>query len=244
MYRYLLAVLLSAYLSTSFAAPVAIEGIAAIVDEDVVLQSELEQRLADIRFQYNTRQQTLPPDDILKRQVLEQLILERIQLSQAERAGVRIDDNSLNASITDIASQNAMTLTEFRAKLEGEKQGSYDQVREQIRREMMISRLRNKRVGDRIHITEQDIDNFLASPQSQLALETEYRLAHITINVPESASPQDWASAKQKIEAALQQLQEGKPFFNIVTQYSNAEDALQGGDLGWRKSALIPICLE
>lgn len=98
MYRYLLAVLLSAYLSTSFAAPVAIEGIAAIVDEDVVLQSELEQRLADIRFQYNTRQQTLPPDDILKRQVLEQLILERIQLSQAERAGVRIDDNSLNAS--------------------------------------------------------------------------------------------------------------------------------------------------
>jgi peptidyl-prolyl cis-trans isomerase SurA len=240
MYRYLLAVLLSAYLSTSFAAPVAIEGIAAIVDEDVVLQSELEQRLADIRFQYNTRQQTLPPDDILKRQVLEQLILERIQLSQAERAGVRIDDNSLNASITDIASQNAMTLTEFRAKLEGEKQGSYDQVREQIRREMMISRLRNKRVGDRIHITEQDIDNFLASPQSQLALETEYRLAHITINVPESASPQDWASAKQKIEAALQQLQEGKPFFNIVTQYSNAEDALQGGDLGWRKSALIP----
>jgi peptidyl-prolyl cis-trans isomerase SurA len=109
---------------------------------------------------------------------------------------------------------------------------------------MMISRLRNKRVGDRIHITEQDIDNFLASPQSQLALETEYRLAHITINVPESASPQDWASAKQKIETALQQLQEGKPFFNIVTQYSNAEDALQGGDLGWRKSAQFPICLE
>jgi peptidyl-prolyl cis-trans isomerase SurA len=116
---------------------------------------------------------------------------------------VRIDDNSLNASITDIASQNAMTLAEFRTKLEGEKQGSYGQVREQIRREMMISRLRNKRVGDRIHITEQDIDNFLASPQSELALETEYRLAHLTINVPESASPQDWASAKQNIEACL-----------------------------------------
>jgi peptidyl-prolyl cis-trans isomerase SurA len=133
-----------------------------------------------------------------------------------------------------------MSLAEFRAKLEGEKQGSYGQVREQIRREMMISRLRNKRVGDRIHITEQDIDNFLASPQSQLALETEYRLAHLTINVPESASPQDWVTAKQKIEDALQQLQQGKPFFNIVTQYSNAEDALQGGDLGWRKSAQIP----
>ena len=240
MYRYLFAVLLSAYASTSFAAPVALEGIAAIVDENVVLQSELQQRLVDIRYQYTTRQQTLPPDDILKRQVLEQLILERIQLSQAERAGVRIDDNSLNASITEIASQNAMTLAEFRAKLEGEKQGSYGQVREQIRREMMISRLRNKRVGDRIHITEQDIDNFLASPQSELALETEYRLAHLTINVPESANPQDWASAKQNIDSALQQLQEGKPFFNMVTQYSNAEDALQGGDLGWRKSAQIP----
>jgi peptidyl-prolyl cis-trans isomerase SurA len=82
MYRYLLAVLLSAYASTSFSAPVALEGIAAIVDENVVLQSELQQRLADIRYQYTTRQQTLPPDDVLKRQVLEQLILERIQLSQ------------------------------------------------------------------------------------------------------------------------------------------------------------------
>lgn len=238
MYRYLLAVLLSVSPLISLAAP--LEGIAAIVDEDVVLQSELEQRLADIRFQYTSRQQTLPPEDILKRQVLEQLILERIQLSQAERAGARIDDNSLNASISDIASQNAMTLAQFRDKLESEKAGSYDQVREQIRREMIISRLRNKRVGDRIRITEQDIDNFLASPQSQLALETEYRLAHLSINVPDSASPQDWENTKQKAEQALQQLKTGKPFFNVVTEFSNAEDALQGGDLGWRKTAQLP----
>ena len=240
MYRYLLIALLASLPISSIAAPIALDRIAAIVDEDVVLQSELEQRLADIRYQYSARQQSLPHEDILKKQLLEQLILERIQLSQAERAGVRIDDNSLNAAINDIASQNAMTLADFRNKLEAEKSGSYNQVREQIRREMMISRLRNKRVGDRIRISEQDIDNFLASPQSQLALQTEYRLAHLTINVPDSASPQDWESAKQKAEQAFTQLQAGKAFFNVVTEFSNSEDALQGGDMGWRKSAQLP----
>lgn len=241
MYRFLLlTTLLVCTPVISIAAPVALDSIAAIVDEDVVLQSELEQRLKDIRYQYASRKQPLPPDDVLQRQILEQLIIARIQLSQAERAGVRIDDNSLNAAINDIASQNNMTLTDFRDKLEHEKAGSYQQVREQIRQEMMISRLRNKRVGDRIKITEQDIDNFLASPQSQLALETEYRLAHLTITVPESATPQDWAKAKKKAEEAQSELQAGTPFFNIVTQYSTAEDALQGGDLGWRKAALLP----
>ena len=240
MYRYLLALLLSCPLSLSFAASTPLEGIAAIVDEDVVLVSELNQRLADIRFQYRARQQTLPPEDILRNQVLEQLIVQRIQLSQAERAGVRIDDNSLNSALNDIASQNALSLADFRAKLESEQQGSYNQVREQIRQEMMISRLRNKRVGDRVRITEQDIDNFLASPQSTIALETEYRLAHLSINVPSEASPQQWAESKAKAELALQQLQTGKPFYSVVTEFSNAEDALQGGDLGWRKTAQLP----
>lgn len=224
----------------SYAASTPLDTIAAVVDEDVVLNSELEQRLADIRFQYRNRQQGLPPEDVLKKQVLEQLIVQRIQLSQAERAGVRIDDNSLNAYLNDVAAQSGLSLADFRTKLESEKAGTYQEVREQIRQEMLISRLRNKRVGDRVRITEQDIDNFLASPQSAIALETEYRLAHLTINVASEASPKQWAEAKNKAEKALKELQTGKPFFTVVTEYSNADDALQGGDLGWRKSAQLP----
>lgn len=234
----LLAVLLNPLLS--FAASTPLDTIAAVVDEDVVLNSELEQRLADIRYQYRNRQQALPPEDVLKKQVLEQLIIQRIQLSQAERAGVRIDDNSLNAYLNDVASQSGLSLEDFRTKLETEKTGTYQEVREQIRQEMMVSRLRNKRVGDRVKISEQDIDNFLASPQSAIALETEYRLAHLTINVPSEATPSQWADAKTKAEKALTELQTSKPFFTVVTEYSNAEDALQGGDLGWRKSAQLP----
>lgn len=224
----------------SLAAPIPLDTIAAIVDEDVVLNSELEQRLADIRYQYRSRQQGLPPEDVLKKQVLEQLIAQRIQLAQAERAGVRIDDNSINASLNDIAAQSGLSLAEFRNKLEKEQTGTYQEIREQVRQEMMISRLRNKRVGDRVKISEQDIDNFLASPQSSVSLETEYRLAHLTINVANEATPQQWAEAKIKAETALSQLQSGKAFFNVVTEFSNAEDALQGGDLGWRKTAQLP----
>ena len=184
-------------------AATSLDKIAAIVDEDVVLESEVTQRIADLQFQYRNRPNVLPAEDILRTQVLEQLIVQHIQLSQAQRAGVRIDDNSLNASLTEIAQQNGMTLADFRTKLETEKAGSYNQIREQVRQEMMTSRVRNRRVGERVHITEQDIDNFLASPQGQTALETEYRLAHILISVPDEATPKQWAEAKSKAEQAL-----------------------------------------
>ena len=221
-------------------AATSLDKIAAIVDEDVVLESEVTQRIADLQFQYRNRPNVLPADDILRTQVLEQLIVQHIQLSQAQRAGVRIDDNSLNASLTEIAQQNGLTLADFRTKLETEKAGSYNQIREQVRQEMMTSRVRNRRVGERVHITEQDIDNFLASPQGQTALETEYRLAHILISVPDEATPKQWAEAKSKAEQALALLQQGKPFFEVTTQFSKDEDALQGGDLGWRKVAQLP----
>ncbi len=239
MRRYLLSLCLACCFQPLMAA-IPIDKVAAIVDEDVVLESEVTQRIADLQFQYRNRPNTLPSDDILRTQVLEQLIVQRIQLSQAERGGVKIDDNSLNGSLTEIAQQNGMTLAEFRNKLETEKAGSYNQVREQIRQEMITSRVRNRRVGERVHITEQDIDNFLASPQGESALETEYRLAHILIGVPDEASPKQWADAKVKAEQALALLQQGKPFFEVATQFSKDEDALQGGDLGWRKAAQLP----
>lgn len=239
MRRYLIGLILACCFQPLQAAT-SLDKIAAIVDEDVVLESEVTQRIADLQFQYRNRPNVLPADDILRTQVLEQLIVQHIQLSQAERAGVRIDDNSLNASLAEIAQQNGMTLADFRTKLEKEKAGSYNQIREQVRQEMMTSRVRNRRVGERVHITEQDIDNFLASPQGQTALETEYRLAHILISVPDEATPKQWAEAKAKADQALALLQQGKPFFEVTTQFSKDEDALQGGDIGWRKAAQLP----
>jgi peptidyl-prolyl cis-trans isomerase SurA len=239
--RISLAFLMLALLSAPVFAGTPLDRIAAVVDDDVILESEVVQREADIELQFRNRRQTLPDAADLRKQVIEQLILQRLQQGQAERAGVRIDDNSLNASLTDIARQNGMTLSEFRQRLEGEKPGSYNQVREQVRGEMVVSRYRNRRLQDRIRITDQDIDSFLASPVGAEALATEYRLAHILISVPEAATPQQQDIARQKAEQALAALRGGQTLQQVAARFSSSESALNGGDLGWRKEAQLPV---
>ncbi|HEX5362502.1 MAG TPA: peptidylprolyl isomerase [Fluviicoccus sp.] len=219
---------------------VPLERIAAVVDEGVILESEVQQRIKDVEVQFQNRRQTLPDPADLRNQVMEQLILQHLQRDQADRAGVRIDDNSLNTSLTDIARQNGLTLAEFRQRLEKEKTGSYNQVREQIRGEMIISRYRNRRLQDRIRITDQDIDSFLASPQGAEALATEYRLAHILVSVPEAPTPAQLAKARQRADEALAALRAGQSLEQVAARYSTGDEALKGGDLGWRKEAQLP----
>jgi peptidyl-prolyl cis-trans isomerase SurA len=221
-------------------AGVPLERIAAVVDEGVILESEVQQRIKDVEVQFQNRHQTLPDPADLRNQVMEQLILQHLQRDQADRAGVRIDDNSLNTSLTDIARQNGLTLAEFRQRLEKEKSGSYNQVREQIRGEMIVSRYRNRRLQDRIRITDQDIDSFLASPQGAEALATEYRLAHILVSVPEAPTPAQLAKARQRADEALAALRAGQSLEQVAARYSTGDEALKGGDLGWRKEAQLP----
>ncbi|HEX5278086.1 MAG TPA: peptidylprolyl isomerase [Fluviicoccus sp.] len=221
-------------------AGVPLERIAAVVDEGVILESEVGQRIKDVELQFQSRRQTLPDPADLRNQVIEQLILQHLQRDQADRAGVRIDDNSLNAYMTDIARQNGLTLAEFRQRLEKENPGSYNQVREQIRGEMIISRYRNRRLQDRIRITDQDIDSFLSSPQGAEALATEYRLAHILVSVPEAPTPTQLAKAKQRADEALAALRGGQTLEQVAARYSTGDEALKGGDLGWRKEAQLP----
>jgi len=238
--RVLSPLLLALCLSAPALAATPIDRVAVIVDEDAILESEITQRTADLEQQFRNRRQTLPDPAEMREKVIEQLVLQHLQLSQAERAGVRIDDNSLNASLTDIARQNGLTLAEFRQRLESEKPGSYTQVREQVREEMIISRYRNRRLQDRIRISDQDVDSFLASPQGEEALAPEYRLAHLLVPAPETAAPAQLGAARKKAETVLAALRAGQAMEQVAQQFSGKEGDLQGGDLGWRKEAQLP----
>lgn len=217
-----------------------IDKVAVVVDDSVILQSEIDKRIADIVFQFSQRKAALPPEEILRKQIIEQLILENLQMNLAGRAGIRIDDAEINAALTDIAQKNGVTLAAFQQKLDATPNGSYAEVREQIKRELMISKLRQRRLQDRIRITEQDVQNFLRSPSGQAELASEYRIGHILINLPDEATPKDIAAAEEKIKKVQADLAAGKDFAQTAATYSNAETALKGGDLGWRKVGELP----
>jgi peptidyl-prolyl cis-trans isomerase SurA len=217
-----------------------LDGVAVVVDDDVILQSEIDKRIADVKFQFGQRGSPLPPDDILRRQVIEQLVMENLQLSLATRAGIRIDDKELNAALEDIARQNGMTLAAFQQKLDATPDSSYAEVREQVKRELIITRLRNRRMQERIRVSDQDVQNFLRSPTGQATLASEYRLGHILVALPEDPGPKDIAAAEARMKQAQDALAAGRDFAEVAATYSAAETALKGGDLGWRKAAQLP----
>jgi len=176
----------------------------------------------------------------MRKQVIDQLILESIQLTMAQNAGIKIDDKALDDQLTDIAGKNNLTLAQFQEQLDKTPGSSYAEVRDQVRRELMINRLRSRRMQERIHITDEDVQSFLKSPQGQVALATEYRLGHILISLPDAATPEQIGEAQDKAKAALAELQAGQSFSQVAAKYSNSDTALKGGDLGWRKAAELP----
>lgn len=240
MRRLLLAALLGLAPLTAFAATQPLDQVAVIVDDTVILKSDIDKRLTDVRHQFSQRKGPQPPEDLLRKQVVEQLILETLQASAAERAGIRIDDAALTAGLTDIARQNNLTLEQFKEQLDHTPGSSYAEVREQVKREMQINRLRQRRMQDRIRITDQDVQNFLKSPNGQAELATEYRLGHILVALPEAATPAQIAEAQKKADDAVAELKAGQDFAQVALRYSNTETALKGGDLGWRKAAQLP----
>lgn len=222
------------------AAVTPLDRIAVVVDDRVILDSEIDQRMADVRFQFSKRRSPLPADDVLRRQVTEQLVLESLQLALAERAGIRIEDSALNNALTDIARESGLSLPQFQQQLDATAGTSYAEVREQVKREMVINRLRQRRMQDRIRITDQDVQNFLRSPAGRAEVATEYRLGHILVPVADSATPQDIAAAEATMQKVQAELAAGRDFAQVAATYSAAETALKGGDLGWRKAAQLP----
>jgi len=216
-----------------------VDRIIAVVNEDVILESELNNRLRTVKGQLQQRNTKAPPDDVLRRQVLERLVISHLQLQVAERTGIRVDDKSLNASVRGIANQNGMSLSEFRAAIE--RDGfNFSVFREDIRKEMIVSRLMQRRVRQRINITDQEIDNFLATNKNRNKDNKEYRLSHILVSLPEAANAQQVDNAATKVNDVIQQLRAGANFKQVAAASSDGQQAFNGGDLGWRKSAQLP----
>jgi len=236
------AALLAAVLLAAVALPAqakeALDRIVAVVNEDVVLQSELDQELRTVTAQLRQRNTPLPSSDILSRQVLERLILQKLQLSVAQRAGIRVDDATLNAAVQRIAEQNRLSLSEFRTTLEREGY-DYAKFREGLRREIAIARLQQRQAESQVSVSPSEIEEYLASQGGQNS-STEYLVGHILISVPESASPEQLQAARDKAAAAREQLAQGADFARIAAAYSDSATALSGGDLGWRTQQQLP----
>lgn len=230
--------LLALYSSAALqAAPVTIDRVAAIVDDSVIMESELDSRVNAVKNQ--NKGKPLPPDSVLKDQVLERLILESIQLQMADRGGIKVSDQQLTDTLKRIAKQNGMTLEQFRTAL-AEDGLSYREAVEQIRTEMRLSRVQKFQVNDRVQISPQDVDYFLASKAGQLASEAEYRIGHILVSVPSQASPAEIKTARKKAQRLIAEIKSGKDFQQQAIANSNGRNALKGGDLGWRKEAQLP----
>ncbi|MCL5668834.1 MAG: peptidylprolyl isomerase [Gammaproteobacteria bacterium] len=219
---------------------VELDHVLAVVNDDVITQSELSAEIATISAQLRQQNTALPPADILDKQVLERLILKRLQLQLASNTGIRVDDDTLNRAISTIAQQNKLSLAEFRTVLE--KDGfSFPVFRERIREEIVINRLRQRQVDSRVTVTEQEVDNFLSNQQRQSAASAEeYHVAQILIALPEAASPEQIDKARQKAGEVLKKLRAGADFSETAVAVSDDQQALQGGDLGWRPASQLP----
>ena len=218
-----------------------LDRIVAIVNDDVIAWSELEARLGRIRDELRRSGTILPPEDGLRRQVLDRLILLRIQLQLAHDAGIRIDDGRLNQTLLRIAEQNGLTLRGFRDALERD---GYDfaKFREEIREEIMISEIRKRRVENQVRISPRDVDDYLSTMESRGAEADryQYRIGHILIAIPDGASSGEIAEAQARAGSVLDEIRAGADFATMAVTHSDGQQALEGGDLGWRQASDLP----
>ncbi|HEY5613758.1 MAG TPA: SurA N-terminal domain-containing protein, partial [Lysobacter sp.] len=214
-----------------------IDRIAAVVDEDVILRSELDRAVANITAQYAGREAQLPPREVLAKQVLERLVLVKLQVARARDTGVRVTDQEVDQAIANIAGQNRVTPEQLREQVA--RDGTpYAAFRESIREELLTQRLRQRFAQGRISVSEAEIDAALAAQQNAGA---QLHLAHILVAMPEGATPEQIATAQKKIEGVKALLDKGEmDFAAAAVRYSDSPNALEGGDLGWRSSDEIP----
>ncbi len=216
-----------------------LDGIVAIVDEDVVLSSELVSRLDAVRKQIVEQNVQMPSENVLVSQLMERLVLENIQLQLARRRGIEIEDETLTRAVDGFAEQNNMSLAEFRQAL-ADDGISYRVFREDIRREMLIQRLQRGMVNRRIIINEQDVENLLDSPYYQQLLSDEFRVGHILQAIESNSSDQVVKAAAKEAERIVADLRAGAKFKETAIAKSAGARALEGGDLGWRRAGELP----
>jgi peptidyl-prolyl cis-trans isomerase SurA len=215
-----------------------LDSIVAVVNDAVVLASELDREVDGVRAQLQQRGGQMPSERLLRRQVLERLVVKQLQLQQADRIGIQITDDELDHAIADIAGRNKMTLEQLSAMVERQGQ-DYAAYREDIREEMLVDRVRKQDVERRVIVTPREVDQFLASTPE--ADDTEYDVSHILISLRGQATPDEVARNQERAEATYAFITEkGNEFAATATSYSDAPDALEGGALGWRRRAQLP----
>ena len=220
-----------------------LDRVVAIVNDGIVLQSELNTRISLVREQLQQRSTQMPQYNILRKQVLERLILDSLQLQLAEQRGIRVSDRQLAMALENIARQNNLTLDQFREAVIAEGQ-DFDAFREQIRRELLITQVQRSVVNSRIRVTEQDLRNYLESEEGKASSNAEFNLSNILLAVPTQATPAMIQDAQKKAAKLFEDLKAGADFAQVAISFSNAPNALKGGELGWRKINELPVQLS
>ncbi|MES2664294.1 MAG: peptidylprolyl isomerase [Pseudomonadota bacterium] len=222
--------------------PQILDRVAAIVNDDVVLLSELDTRVNFIRKQWLQKRQggELPPQSELRKSILDQLILEQLQLQMAQRAGLTIDDTELTQTLESVSERQGLNLSQWRSQLE--KSGtSYNLVREQIRNEMLFARLQKRALQERIQITPQEVDQSLSAAIESGTTQGEFQVSHILLAIPEEAKDADWQALEKQAEDIYQQLQKNpEQFAELAKTFSSTKTAERGGDIGWRRAEELP----
>ncbi|WP_106477448.1 peptidylprolyl isomerase [Phytohalomonas tamaricis] len=215
-----------------------LDQIVAVVNKDAIMQSDLDRRVTQVRQQMAGRNIPMPSDEVLRRQVLDRMITEQIELQMAQKANLTVDDEQLNRALRDVAAQNDMSLEQFADTLEREGMSIAD-VREQVRREMLISQVQQHNVASQVRISDREVDQYLDNAGS--GANVQYHLAHILVAVPQSPTPEQVEAARHKAEALRQQIvTEHADFQQVAAGQSNGGEAFEGGDLGWRPRAELP----
>jgi peptidyl-prolyl cis-trans isomerase SurA len=214
-----------------------VDSIVAVVDEDVILRSELDRAVSNILLQYADQPGQLPPRDVLERQVLDRLVIMRLQLVRAQETGIRVADGELAQAIQSVAARNRMTQEQLQQRLAADGLG-YEEFRNSLREEMLIERLRQRFIQSRVQVSETEIDQLLAV---RAIGGPEVRLANIVVGLPDAATPDQIATAQKKIQGIRDVILNGELDFRAAAiRYSDAQNALEGGDIGWRGIDAIP----
>lgn len=218
--------------------PIAVDRVVAVVNDEAITLNELRERLATVTRQLRSRGTPLPPAEVLEKQLLERLIVDRLQVQFARESGLRVADAELDGAVRRIADNNRLSLAEFRAALE--RDGiAWHRFREEIREEITLTRLREREVESRIVVSDGEIDNYLAHPEqaNQTAL---VALGHVIVRVPEQVDPARLSQLRQRAEEALARIRSGQDFGQVAASYSEAPDALAGGILEPRPADRLP----
>ncbi|WP_240096119.1 peptidylprolyl isomerase [Thermomonas flagellata] len=215
-----------------------VDRIAAVVNDDVILRSELDRAIANIRAQYAGKENLLPPENVLERQVLERLILTRLQIQRATDAGITVSDEELERAVQAVAQQNGMSVDQLRARL-AQEGIDFPSFRNNLRDEIVTQKLRQGFAQGRINVSEAEVDAALATAATTAS--QQFHLAHILVAVPDGATPEQLAIAEKKINGVKGLIDRGEmSFAAAAVRYSDSPNALEGGDLGWRSLNEIP----